>query len=418
MHVHVSKAMHWTACDVPRLSSPSLQGFACCPVSLTLRKCDARIVFVRCNRVFLPSSTGVRLWAPDSSVNDCSARAGSAVRGCTALSTWKLNKLSCDAARIMRRALCLVLPLRPRERPRHTSTASFSQIASALRGQRVCSNVIRWRAVTSPQQRTKRVAGLDWHVVLQEAASAAAEFRAQSVHRRSWVANLASSRSKCASGWQLSTVSQSALRNKHACPCRRAYCTKARPASVGAAVLDGRAASAAWLQEMQVPVATASAALGRRPGLCVIVVGERADSEVYVARKEDTCAAMRIQSIKVQLSESCTQEELNAAVEAACADTSIDGVLVQLPLPAHLDEVAVMERLNPQKDVDGFHPLNMGRMLARGVPPRFVPATALGVTELLARNSIDVKVLLPRNCATVQHKLLIYPSAQGTLSAR
>jgi 5,10-methylene-tetrahydrofolate dehydrogenase/methenyl tetrahydrofolate cyclohydrolase len=94
----------------------------------------------------------------------------------------------------------------------------------------------------------------------------------------------------------------------------------------------------------------------------------------------------------VRLPATCTQAALHAAVDRACASLAVDGVLVQLPLPPHLDEFAVMERLSPRKDVDGFHPLNMGRMRARGAPPRFVPATALGCMELLERYRLDVRV--------------------------
>jgi 5,10-methylene-tetrahydrofolate dehydrogenase/methenyl tetrahydrofolate cyclohydrolase len=94
----------------------------------------------------------------------------------------------------------------------------------------------------------------------------------------------------------------------------------------------------------------------------------------------------------VRLPTTAAQADLNNAIDDACRDGSIDGVLVQLPLPPNLDEFAVMERISPHKDVDGFHPINMGRMIARGAPPRFVPATALGCIELLERYNIDVKV--------------------------
>ena len=105
---------------------------------------------------------------------------------------------------------------------------------------------------------------------------------------------------------------------------------------------------------------------------------------------------MSISSSVVRLPVDATQDDINSAIDRVCADASVDGVLVQLPLPPHLDEFAVMERLDPKKDVDGFHPLNMGRMLARGMPPRFVPATALGCMQLLRRYGVDIKV-----CTTV-----------------
>lgn len=101
---------------------------------------------------------------------------------------------------------------------------------------------------------------------------------------------------------------------------------------------------------------------------------------------------MNISSALKHLPASTSQEQLHAAIDEACANDEVDGVLVQLPLPPHLNEFDVMERLDPRKDVDGFHPLNMGRMLARNAPPRFVPATALGCMQLLKMYNISVTV--------------------------
>lgn len=111
------------------------------------------------------------------------------------------------------------------------------------------------------------------------------------------------------------------------------------------------------------------------------------------------CMQMHVTSTVVRLPSSVDQKELHAAIDAACANPEIDGVLVQLPLPPHLNEYDVMERVDPRKDVDGFHPLNMGRMLARNAPPRFVPATALGCMQLLKRYNISVTVRL--HCSSV-----------------
>lgn len=101
---------------------------------------------------------------------------------------------------------------------------------------------------------------------------------------------------------------------------------------------------------------------------------------------------MHVSYSVVRLPSSVDQATLHAAIDAACLDPDVDGVLVQLPLPPHLNEYDVMERVDPRKDVDGFHPLNMGRMLARNAPPRFVPATALGCMQLLKRYGISVTV--------------------------
>lgn len=101
---------------------------------------------------------------------------------------------------------------------------------------------------------------------------------------------------------------------------------------------------------------------------------------------------MGVEYTLTHLPATATEADLEAAVQAACQDASVDGVLIQLPLPPHLDEERIMELIDPRKDVDGFHPLNMGRLLARGIPSRFVPATALGCIELLERSNISVQV--------------------------
>lgn len=92
-----------------------------------------------------------------------------------------------------------------------------------------------------------------------------------------------------------------------------------------------------------------------------------------------------------QLPDTVSQHEIEKIVEQLCADDGVDGVLVQLPLPAHLNEESIIESFDPSKDVDGFHPTNIGRLLMRGRAPSFVPATALGCMELLLRSGVDVK---------------------------
>ncbi len=95
-------------------------------------------------------------------------------------------------------------------------------------------------------------------------------------------------------------------------------------------------------------------------GLAVLLVGNRPDSVLYVTRKQEACAKIGINMEIVSLPETINQQQLEEEVQRVCRHPSVDGVLVQLPLPRHLDEGAVMERLDPAKDVDGFHPLNMG----------------------------------------------------------
>ncbi|EFN58676.1 hypothetical protein CHLNCDRAFT_48501 [Chlorella variabilis] len=158
-----------------------------------------------------------------------------------------------------------------------------------------------------------------------------------------------------------------------------------------ARVLDGRAVATTWQEELARDVRDVYAKGGRPPGLGVILVGSRPDSLLYVTRKREACERVGMFAEVRQLSGSVTQRQLETAVAALCADPRIDGVLVQLPLPRHIDEEAIIENFDPQKDVDGFHPLNMGRILMRGRAARFIPCTALGVIELLQRSSVAVR---------------------------
>ena len=158
-----------------------------------------------------------------------------------------------------------------------------------------------------------------------------------------------------------------------------------------AVILDGRAVASAWQEELAAGVASTRAAAGcRPPGLAVVLVGDRPDSALYVARKREACARVGVHSSLLHLPTGVTQEELRRAVRATCADPSVDGVLVQLPLPPHIDEEDVVESFDPGKDVDGFHPLNVGRTLMRGRAALFVPCTALGCVELLRRSGVGV----------------------------
>ncbi len=156
-------------------------------------------------------------------------------------------------------------------------------------------------------------------------------------------------------------------------------------------LLDGKQCALAWQQEMAGDVQRIVAAAGRPPGLGVVLVGDRPDSHVYVLRKREACESIGVVSKVKYLDETCSQTNIRHAVQAMCKDGAIDGVLVQLPLPRHIDEEDVIEHFDPGKDVDGFHPLNVGRTLLRGRTARFVPCTAMGCIELLKRSGIELK---------------------------
>ena len=148
-------------------------------------------------------------------------------------------------------------------------------------------------------------------------------------------------------------------------------------------LLDGKATAQSIRSELKSEVAEIAAAQGRAPGLAVILVGQDPASQVYVRNKERACAEVGIASFPHHLPASTTQAELEALIARLNADVLVDGILLQLPVPGGLDSRALLERIAPDKDVDGFHPQNMGR-LALGLPG-FAPCTPAGVIELLRR---------------------------------
>jgi methylenetetrahydrofolate dehydrogenase (NADP+)/methenyltetrahydrofolate cyclohydrolase len=152
-------------------------------------------------------------------------------------------------------------------------------------------------------------------------------------------------------------------------------------------VLDGVAIAAEIKQEVVVAV-TSLAAQGIRPGLAVILVGNVAASEIYVRSKVKTSGELGIYSEMLTPPENVTTEELLAMVAALNARDEIDGILIQLPLPAHVDTKRLLEAVAPEKDVDGFHPVNVGRLVSG--QPGLQPCTPAGVMEMLRRRNIPV----------------------------
>jgi 5,10-methylene-tetrahydrofolate dehydrogenase/methenyl tetrahydrofolate cyclohydrolase len=127
------------------------------------------------------------------------------------------------------------------------------------------------------------------------------------------------------------------------------------------------------------------------PGLATVLVGERKDSQTYVRMKKKACAEVGITSYGYDLPENASQEEVISLVRELNANPDIDGILVQLPLPDHIDEEAVLTEIDIAKDVDGFHPLNIGRLSMKGRKPLYVPCTPRGVIELLDRTGIEIE---------------------------
>ena len=150
---------------------------------------------------------------------------------------------------------------------------------------------------------------------------------------------------------------------------------------MSATIIDGKAAAAALRAEVGSEVAAFRAATGRAPGLAVVLVGEDAASAVYVRAKGKATIEAGMASFEHRLHADTSEADLLALIETLNADPAVDGILVQLPLPAHIDANKVITRIDPDKDVDGFNPVNAGR-LAIGLDG-FVPCTPLGCLKLL-----------------------------------
>jgi methylenetetrahydrofolate dehydrogenase (NADP+)/methenyltetrahydrofolate cyclohydrolase len=157
---------------------------------------------------------------------------------------------------------------------------------------------------------------------------------------------------------------------------------------MAARILDGKAMAADLRAEVAAAVAALQADFGVVPGLGVVLVGDHPASRSYVTAKEKACAVAGILSREINLPARAGREEILVAVRALNADEAIDGILVQLPLPDASSEREVIEAIDPAKDVDGFHPANVGRMVL-GLPT-FVPCTPNGVMEMLRRAAIPL----------------------------
>ncbi|GLC36060.1 Bifunctional protein FolD 2 [Pleodorina starrii] len=156
-------------------------------------------------------------------------------------------------------------------------------------------------------------------------------------------------------------------------------------------VIDGKAVAAKIREETAAKVAELKAKYNRVPGLAVVIVGQRKDSQTYVRMKRKACEEVGIASFGADLPDTATQEEVLSVVRGFNANPDVHGILVQLPLPKHIDEQAVLGAISVEKDVDGFHPLNIGRLAMKGREPLFAPCTPVGCMELLERCGIPIK---------------------------
>ncbi|MGQ6016050.1 bifunctional methylenetetrahydrofolate dehydrogenase/methenyltetrahydrofolate cyclohydrolase FolD [Serratia sp. IR-2025] len=156
---------------------------------------------------------------------------------------------------------------------------------------------------------------------------------------------------------------------------------------MSAKIIDGKTIAQQVRNEVAEQVKQRLAAGKRAPGLAVVLVGENPASQIYVASKRRACDEVGFLSRSYDLPAATSEAELLALIDQLNADEEIDGILVQLPLPAGIDNVKVLERIHPDKDVDGFHPYNVGRLCQRA--PKLRPCTPRGIVTLLERYNID-----------------------------
>ncbi|XP_062023524.1 bifunctional protein FolD 2-like isoform X2 [Rosa rugosa] len=126
------------------------------------------------------------------------------------------------------------------------------------------------------------------------------------------------------------------------------------------------------------------------PGLAVVIVGSRKDSQSYVSMKRKACTEVGIKSVDIDLPENVSLDDLIAKVHELNVNPDVHGILVQLPLPRHINEEKVLSEISIEKDVDGFHPLNIGKLAMKGREPLFLPCTPKGCLELLSRSGISI----------------------------
>ncbi|KAL6551892.1 Bifunctional protein FolD 2 [Orobanche gracilis] len=156
-------------------------------------------------------------------------------------------------------------------------------------------------------------------------------------------------------------------------------------------IIDGKAVAQTIRSEIAAEVRRLSETYSKIPGLAVVIVGQRKDSQSYVNMKRKACLEVGIKSIDLDLPENVSESELIFKVHEMNANPDVHGILVQLPLPKHINEEKILTEISLTKDVDGFHPLNIGKLAMKGRDPLFVPCTPKGCIELLTRHGITIK---------------------------
>jgi methylenetetrahydrofolate dehydrogenase (NADP+) / methenyltetrahydrofolate cyclohydrolase len=158
-----------------------------------------------------------------------------------------------------------------------------------------------------------------------------------------------------------------------------------------AELLDGKAIAAEVREAVAAEVAAMIAAGQPKPGLATVLVGDNPASQVYVNSKQKACAQVGIESFGFKLPATASQDEVDGLVRELNQDKRVNGILVQLPLPSGLDEERVLSTISIEKDVDGFHPLNIGRLAQKGRDPLFIPCTPFGVMYMLEHLGVKLE---------------------------
>jgi 5,10-methylene-tetrahydrofolate dehydrogenase/methenyl tetrahydrofolate cyclohydrolase len=158
-----------------------------------------------------------------------------------------------------------------------------------------------------------------------------------------------------------------------------------------AQIIDGKLIAGQVREEVAAKVAARTAAGKQKPTLATVLVGDRPDSAAYVASKGKACQELGMGSISEHLPADATQEQVEALVKSLNADPAVSGILVQLPMPSQIDEERVLSLINIEKDVDGFSPLNIGRLAQKGREPLFVPCTPFGCIYLLEKSGVKIE---------------------------
>ena len=163
-----------------------------------------------------------------------------------------------------------------------------------------------------------------------------------------------------------------------------------------AEIIDGKLVSQKTREKIKDEVKAFSEEFGYAPGLAVILVGNNPASAVYVRNKHKACLDVGITSYQIEMPEDTSEQELLAKIDELNADDAVNGILVQLPLPKHISEEKVINRISPKKDVDAFHPENVGRIMIGNYT--FLPCTPAGIIELLNYHNVDIA---GKNCVVI-----------------